>query len=309
MPENASVANMPPQSPSVLREILKRSNRTFWSWWGIPEIAGDIETHGTAVKKAAITIFLSVIALICFFTAFEVKGWVDDGQLRSTKDELGKSQGETTEAERDRDKYQTLYNQDENAMGDLRKIANEKFAQAPPDERIGLLLKEMDSFRSDFDQKIQNLTESTSSASQPIASVAADVTLVFPHTPQGSDAMVRLVGLGVGDVPLLIATSEPIINGNIPDTISVKCDLDTSHSPYLGRPISSLRDAKYIQILVASSNINIAGGSVRWTINGNTALTFDIPPQTITNGSIFIRDLEKGLMPLSSVPNTSTSHP
>jgi len=78
--------------------------------------------------------------------------------------------------------------------------------------------------------------------------------------------------------------------------------------PTIGKPLSALYEAKYIQINLASgilpANAHVTGGHVAWVINGSIRLTFTIPPQNPAGDGegdlqLIISDLSDGFKPLS----------
>ena len=75
--------------------------------------------------------FMLLALLLIGITYWLAGDWIYEPLIQAAKDELNKSEGAKMEAEQDRDRYQTLYNQDENTVGPLRKIADEKFAASP----------------------------------------------------------------------------------------------------------------------------------------------------------------------------------
>jgi hypothetical protein len=161
---------------------------------------------------------------------------------------------------------------------------------------------------------------------QPIAtgSSTIDITLrsnngtAFPNThymDQGA-----FVGFGLGSSPLLVAISHEVDSVSQPDgtgNINTVCQ-SPSNSAYMGKPISSLQDAKYIQLNFPQSiipqNSQVVGGTVTWTINSSVTLKFIVPPQGVTTGfqntsQIVISELSDGLKPLLVEHSKSTSSP
>jgi hypothetical protein len=109
--------------------------------------------EGKAVKSGWVAVL--VITGFSFWGGSEWRKGKDEESIRKSERETAEATGAKMEAERDRDKYQVIYNQDENSMADLRRLANEKFALAPPDKRIDLLIGKMEQLQNDVDSSLQ----------------------------------------------------------------------------------------------------------------------------------------------------------
>jgi hypothetical protein len=101
-------------------------------------------------------------------------------------------------------------------------------------------------------------------------------------------------------------------NGDGVEHVTVTCPtIAVPQSPYLGKPVTSLRDAQFIQIDTSAidKTTSILGGTVRWEINGVVPINYTIPAGAQDQGHIMIRNLSEGVKQLSSSPDTSTSPP
>lgn len=107
------------------------------------------------MKKAAALRFLCVVIIITGITVFEIRGCVDDGNIQTLNGSVTQLNTQITNLNSDKNTLQTLYNNDENSLGPLRKIADEKFAMAPPDQRVDLLLQKVESLQSDVDSSLE----------------------------------------------------------------------------------------------------------------------------------------------------------
>jgi hypothetical protein len=288
MPENASV--------TPVGKAKKTAFLSLFEMFGLSKLGEHFHEERESVKKVPLIILLCLIVGIC------LRGCWDDSKLESARDDLTKSEGAKSEAERDRDKYQTLYNQDENATAELRRIANEKFAEAPPDKRVDMALQKLD----DIDSKIAFV----SPLNQPIEAATVDIALKWKPYPKGGRG-VLVVAFGSGVNALLLAPAPPMGMGSSGDGWQIQnlhCQV-SSDSAYMWRPVKSLLDARYIQIEFDPPNSIILGGEVTWTINGGTVLRFEVPPQTALGSHIFILDLSAGLKPLSSTLDKAATTP
>jgi hypothetical protein len=201
-----------------------------------------------------------------------------------------------------------MYHDDENTMVPLRQAAQSKFASAPPDKRVDLLLQEMDALKSDIESKAG--AAPNYQVSQPITSATANLAINVP-SGTGYGAMilgsVTQAGFGKGTDALLLASSNVCQSqGEADGTVTVSSTLQlASKSLYMGQPVSNLKAADYIQIdcTAIPANSAILGGTLNWTINGSIPLSFSIPAQTEVGTHILIRTLADGLKPLLSVPN------
>jgi hypothetical protein len=308
---------MPDKKPSVWREFWKGCHDLFWQSYGLDKVAEDVNTHGEAVRKGAALRFLAVIALFALCAGIGLRGCWDG----SIEEELAKSNGAKQEAERDRDKYQTLFNQDENTMSPLRDTANRQFSAADPSKRLDLLIQKMDSFQNDIDLKISTFGKPSDPS---IATAAASVSVrVEADKLQPTSHYV-----GTGGLVVLLSENSGILIGTCVEhdfvlsqdgsgLASFTCNA-SQDSPYLGHPISSLKDGRHMQINFMTDTIpvgaKITGGQVTWIINSSLTLKFDIPSQiagtSTVNGTpttrIIIPDISEGLKPLSSTPDKNT---
>jgi outer membrane murein-binding lipoprotein Lpp len=286
--------------PSTAREFWKGCRRQFWKWYGLDDVGQDVETHGAAVKKGAALRFLVVVIMATGIFVFEIRGCVNDGAIQTLNGTVTNLNTQITNLNSDKNTLQALYNSDENALGPLRKIANEKYAASPPDKRVDLLLQQI----KEIDSKLALV----SPLNQPITTATADVTIYYKGT-----GILPILG-GDREACAFITGDTAILVANVPTGIAIMGDssfsdtqfLDDS-SLYFGKPITSLKDANYILIKFGVDNVTILGGQIKWTINSNTILKFNIPPQTSVGPNIVIRDLTEGLKPLSSIPDTSAS--
>jgi len=232
----------------------------------------------------------------------------NDANVKLLDTQISTEQGARLEAQRESDKFEEMYHDDENAMVPLRQAAASKFASAAPDKRVDLLLQEMDVIKGDIESRTGS--PSPYHVSDPLQTATATVSINVPNSNNYAGMMVGstiLAGFGKGTNPLLIATSnmsqaQSGPNGSVTITSTLQA---AAQSLYMGQPVSNLKDAEYIQIDCASipQNTQILGGTISWTINGSIPLTFQIPSQTENGQHIIIRDLSEGLKPLLSTPD------
>ena len=288
LPENAEIKEI---KPSTWREFWKGCNDLFWQWYGLDTVAEDFNKHGGAVRKGAALRFLAIIAAIAMTLGFGLKGCID-GDLIQEKQALD-----------------IKLQNDENALGPLRQIANQKFAEAPPDKRIDLLLQEVGS--------LKNKVESMPSVSNTIlsATVGVNLTIIKDKQVPGSITLMGAqlaIGFGSGTDALLIATSQKIDSQLVGDKqIQFSVNGETPvNSPSMGKPIAFLANAKYLEIDLGGftpAGTIVIGGDVTWIINNTIRLTFLIPPQKTEDSRIIIPNIENALKPLSSTPDMSSS--
>lgn len=171
-------------------------------------------------------------------------------------------------------------------------------------------------------QEIDSLKKVANPLEAPIASVSADISLHYAVTDDSKPGNSLTFGAtqiffgGNGNAALLIARNNGFTSISIGEDktgmLTATCTIiPGQYSPYVGKPISSLQDAQFIQIDSAAipQNSSILDGSVRWVINGLVSVNFDIPAQKADGTHITIGDLKSGLKQLSLTPNKSPSPP
>ncbi len=133
-----------------------------------------------------------------------------------------------------------------------------------------------------------------------ISAASAKVEVVIASADQ-FDGAVRgcadYLAFGKGSQALLLASStqcrvRPTAVGEVTYRGAFAMD---SGDPAVGRPVSFLKEAEYLQIRfeLVPANSKILKGKVIWTFNDAVDFEFAIPPQTTLDGRIFIRDLDK----------------
>jgi hypothetical protein len=329
-PEKPKPTQPPSHSKRRFKELWDRiSEDSFIAW-----LAAWFWKEWVAMKEGWVVFLLLwlILATIQFFICqeFVYDPWlaVKDGQIKSDADALNKqkqddsnalskSEGARQEVERDRDKYQVMYLNDENTMAPLRQAANEHFFSAPPDKRIDLLLQEIQSLKGEMEAKGSGLQPSGT-----IVSAVASLTLVVVKDKQatapGSVMMIGggvMFGFGNGLNALLIATSQKIESQVVGDNqlqFSIEGEAPVN-SPSMGKPIASLVAAKYIEIDLGSftpAGTIVVGGDITWVINNSIRLSFPIPPQKTVDSRIIVQDVQNELKVLAPTPNTpATTQP
>lgn len=170
-------------------------------------------------------------------------------------------------------------------------------------------------------QEIDSLKKAANPLAAPIVSGTATIEIIYALPPNQLPTNGTTVGegqicFGLGDNSLLMAATEAFPReyspGDGTEHSVFNCSIISGvQSPYLGKSVSSLRDAQFIQIEqnIIPKTISILSGNVRWVINGAVPINYAIPAQPQTDSRIFIRDLSDGIKQLSSVPDKSISPP
>ena len=164
---------------------------------------------------------------------------------------------------------------------------------------------------------------------QPIASAEGIATVVVTGTDLEGDThdilhggMIAMATDSVGDLYGITIEhdTEGKVNNQKVFTLHVS---NYPQCPCLGKPVWSLKSCNEIQIVFSKGVIPddaiVSGGAVKWVINGNVPLTFDIPPQKpsfqdnwMGNNRvawIFVLNLSQGLKPLLQAPDREASQP
>jgi hypothetical protein len=259
-------------SPASLEKIKRAGHRDIMSVleaWGVKHSVSLLVEAAQEMKKGFFLfgILLVVIGvyewhLVSFYDTATYQSLEskssdqNDSNLKLLNNQIATEQGARIEAEGQRDHFEELYHDDENTMVPLREAAQAKFATAPPDKRLDLLLQKMDTLQNDIETKVTVTTVSNNSAIQLLAmatvdlsvSVAANKTL----TPGNSHNIgaVTQAGLGKGITPLLIASTQECdsqIGADGSGTVTAMFPASLK-SLYMGQPISNLKEAEYIQI-------------------------------------------------------------
>lgn len=158
-------------------------------------------------------------------------------------------------------------------------------------------------------KRIIEKLDKDSSLVRPIRSAFVTVNVeLFTSKPSNVLAIggaVASVGFGKRTEKLLYALSLNMQSREIEKTkvfeYSFTCPTAAPDSPYIGKPVLALLDAEYIQVEFVSgveTGTAIVGGRIVWTINGDTSLTFVIPPQRTTDSRVYVRNLKSGFLPL-----------
>ena len=71
--------------------------------------------------------------------------------------------------------------------------------------------------------------------------------------------------------------------------------------PAIGKPVHSLREAKYaqIQFLTMPKDSKVLGGTVRLTVNSAVQLDFVVPTQQVSGEQIFVKGISDVLKVLA----------
>lgn len=231
--------------------------------------------------------------------------------IKALTDKISTEEDAKLEAERTADKFEALYHDDENTMIPLRDAANKQFPDAPVAKSVDLLLQKVD------------VIQRTISTSQPdplrqaIASATATVSLDILR-----DDPIFGGGIGIGGVIAFGKGNDALLEGGVAQFGSGDAKMENGankyqfvcpasvDSNYMGKPISDLLDAQYIQIEspLLKKGSSVLSGSVVWVINNSITLKFTIPPQVPDDKSqIFIRDLSDGFKPLVHVQSTANN--
>jgi hypothetical protein len=120
------------------------------------------------------------------------------------------------------------------------------------------------------------------------------------------------VALGVdGKTVIAGGTADHFSDGDGHSRVVFESPFD---SPYMGKPVRSLSEAKYLQIQFADGFVpvdtELGAGRVVLLINSQVTLTFDVPAQKVTTKipegtMIVLTDVQQGLAPLT--PDTGAS--
>lgn len=242
-------------------------------------------------RRLVIIILIVILILGGYGLWFYIQFWV----IPKLEKENTALQSENSELKRDKSQLES-----ENKS--LRETVAPLIAQAArefPGEEINTSLK-----------KIVDRMESLDPLRQPIASATTTVFLTIKsdadvHSHSTKNLAWRAC-LANGSTVLLGTSAneweeDQIGNGVVRYKVNLSMSADDSA---VGKPIEFLSQAQYIQVdfILMPESSYVTGGKAIFVINNSIRLEFNIPPQQVDNGRIFVRDLSDGLKSLPSRP-------
>lgn len=287
-------------------------------------LANYVERRWDTVKDAWELLIVALLAggMVVFFPT----KCAYDGQIATNNEDTAKALGEkdkeiktlkgnNAELSQQKSHFEEMYKEAENALAPWKMFAISQYPGKSIDQALPLLLQKVDAL-----YKLLEAT-ATNPLAEPIASATATATVEFATTEKTSIGVNigqgGFVAFGSGNTPLLIATT--------PNNIGIAAESGrgvyrivgeaAADEPYMGKPINSLLDAKYVQVSFLKSlipaNAQIIRGTVTWVINKSVTLKFDIPPQLAGEAAncskIMITDVSYGLRPLVSADKADLS--
>jgi len=142
---------------------------------------------------------------------------------------------------------------------------------------------------------------------RPIAGATATVVLTIKSDENVSSHFMDRGGcaaLATGSTALLQASSHESWGNQIGNSTVRYRGVFTmpADSTAVGKPIESLRQAKYIQteFNMMPTNSLVTGGKVIFVVNDSIRLEFEVPEQRSDERRVFIRNLSEGMKPLVS---------
>jgi len=293
--------------------------RVFWAClceWSLSPLGKHLATEWSSVRKAPA--ILIVTALLGGSGGYWIKTKFVEHEIveKNTtavnfNNRISALNIELQDAHRERDKYQVLAIEAENALAPWKQLATSEYPKEPINKSLNLLLEKVDSF-----QKILKNSKSNP-LNEPIASASATATVDVltddkPSANMGWGGLVLFAS--ANNEVMLMGTT--INNATLPSEsgkgrFRIVCDCPVD-SPSMGKSVNNLASASYIQIAfrkeIIKPNTKILGGQVIWVINNRITLKFDVPEQvTGPYGNdlsvLFIRSLTDGLSPLIMEPS------
>jgi hypothetical protein len=187
----------------------------------------------------------------------------------------------------------------------FEKLAQQRYPNLGGDEALGKLQNDIGAIAKRADE-LERKVQAANPLLQPIRTATATVEIQVESDQDINTTFIDRGGyfaLAAGDTPLLVAQGAQAMarqTGSRRVVWRGVWNMDAS-DPAIGKPVHSLREAKYaqIQFLTMPTDSKVLGGTVRLTVNSAVQLDFGVPAQQVSAEHIFVKEISDVLKVLA----------
>jgi Leucine-rich repeat (LRR) protein len=156
-PLQTEFPNEPRRFP-LARAIAKQLNTAFWAKFGFKSVGDSVAQHAENIeRKAEVIVFLTVVVLLSIGLGVTLKGCFTGStierlsrNLRESDNKLREGSEKYSTLEAEKNKFETLAHEDENALAPWKMLADSQFSNAPLDKRLDLMFSQVSSLTNEF---------------------------------------------------------------------------------------------------------------------------------------------------------------